>query len=98
MCPAHKASGEISAAGRITSVLEAFRDDRDALALSELARRAGLPKSTAHRLASEMIRCGLLERADGGLRLRLKLFELGQLVPQHPGIRHAARPGSAALR
>jgi IclR family acetate operon transcriptional repressor len=98
MCPAHKASGEISAAGRITSVLEAFRDDRDALALSELARRAGLPKSTAHRLAREMIRCGLLERANGRLRLGLKLFELGQLVPQQRGIRDAARPVMSDLR
>src|SRR5258708_12272491 len=98
MCPAHKASGEISAAGRITSLLEEFRDGRDALALSELARRAGLPKSTAHRLASEMVRCGLLERADGRLRLGLKLFELGQLVPQQRGIRDAARPVMSDLR
>jgi DNA-binding IclR family transcriptional regulator len=98
MCPAHNASGEISAAGRITSVLEAFRDGSDALALSELARRAGLPKSTAHRLASELIRCGLLERADGRLRLGLKLFELGQLVPQQRGIRDAARPVMSDLR
>jgi DNA-binding IclR family transcriptional regulator len=98
MCPAHNGTGEISAAGRITSLLEAFRDDRDALALSELARRAGLPKSTTHRLARELIRCGLLERADGRLRLGLKLFELGQLVPQQRGIRDAARPVMSDLR
>src|SRR5260370_14458013 len=98
MCPAHNASGEISAAGRTPSRLGAFRDDREALALSELARRAGLPKSTAHRLASEMTRCGLLERADGRLRLGLKLFELGQLVPQQRGIRDAARPVMSDLR
>ncbi len=30
MCPAHNGNGEISAVGRITSVLEASRDDRDA--------------------------------------------------------------------
>jgi putative heme iron utilization protein len=34
MCPAHNGNGEVSAVGRITAVLEAFRDDRDALALS----------------------------------------------------------------
>src|SRR5258707_15247501 len=68
MCPAHNGNGEISAVGRITSVLEASRDDRDAPALSELARRSGLPKTTVHRLAGELIRCGLLERADGRLR------------------------------
>ncbi len=98
MCPAHNGNGEISAVGRITAVLDAFRDDRNALALSELARRAGLPKTTAHRLAGELIRCGLLERADGGLRLGLKLFELGQLVPQQRGLRDAARPVMSDLR
>ena len=46
-------------------MLDAFRDDRDALSLSELARRAALPKSTTHRLTCELIRCGLLERAEG---------------------------------
>src|SRR4030088_129557 len=98
MCPAHNASGEISAAGRITSVLEAFRGGSDAPARSERAGRAGLPKSTAHRLTSELIRCGLLERAGGRLRLGLKLFELGQLVPQQRGIRDAARPVMSDLR
>jgi IclR family transcriptional regulator, acetate operon repressor len=98
MCPARNGNSEISAVGRITAVLEAFRDDRDALALSELARRAGLPKTTVHRLAGELTRCGLLERADGRLRLGLKLFELGQLVPQQRGIRDAARPVMSDLR
>src|SRR5215469_15013844 len=92
MCPAHYGNGEVSAVGRITAVLEAFRDDRDALALSELARRAGLPKTTVHRLAGELIRCGLLERADGRLRLGLKLFELGQLVTQPRAIHDDALP------
>jgi DNA-binding IclR family transcriptional regulator len=98
MCPAHSSSGATSAAGRITSVLDAFRDGHDALTLSELARRASLPKTTAHRLTGELIRCGLLERADGEFRLGLKLFELGQLVPQQRSLRDAARPVMADLR
>jgi DNA-binding IclR family transcriptional regulator len=98
MCPAHGSNGETSAAGRITSVLDAFRDDREAMTVSELARRASLPKTTTHRLTAELIRCGLLERADGELRLGLKLFELGQLVPQQRSLRDAARPVMADLR
>jgi IclR family transcriptional regulator, acetate operon repressor len=98
MCPAHSSHGETSAAGRITSVLDAFRDDREAMTVSELARRASLPKTTTHRLTGELIRCGLLERADGELRLGLKLFELGQLVPQQRSLRDAARPVMADLR
>ena len=95
MCPAHS-HGATSAAGRIASVLDAFRDDRDALTLSELARRAALPKTTTHRLTGELVRCGLLERADGELRLGHKLFELGQLVPQQRGLRDAAGPARRA--
>jgi DNA-binding IclR family transcriptional regulator len=98
MCPAHGSRGAVSAAGRIASVLDAFRDDRDALTLSELARRAALPKTTTHRLTGELVRCGLLERAGGELRLGLKLFELGQLVPQQRSLRDAARPVMADLR
>jgi IclR family acetate operon transcriptional repressor len=98
MCPAHGSHPETSAAGRITSVLDAFRDDREAMTVSELARRASLPKTTTHRLTGELIRCGLLERADGELRLGLKLFELGQLVPQQRSLRDAARPVMADLR
>ena len=98
MCPAHSGHGETSAAGRITSVLDAFRDDREAMTVSELARRTALPKTTTHRLAGELIRLGLLERADGELRLGLKLFELGQLVPQQRSLRDAARPVMADLR
>jgi DNA-binding IclR family transcriptional regulator len=98
MCPAHRDHGEFSATGRITSVLEAFRDDHDALTLSELARRTALPKTTAHRLTGELVRCGLLERAGSEFRLGLKLFELGQLVPQQRSLRDAARPVMADLR
>ena len=98
MCPAHGSNPETSAAGRITSVLDAFRDDREAMTVSELARRASLPKTTTHRLTAELIRCGLLERADGELRLGLKLFELGQLVPQQRSLGDAARPVMADLR
>jgi IclR family acetate operon transcriptional repressor len=98
MCSENHGHGATSGASRIASVLDAFRDDRDALTLSELARRAGLPKTTAHRLTGELVRCGLLERAGGELRLGLKLFELGQLVPQQRSLRDAARPVMADLR
>jgi IclR family transcriptional regulator, acetate operon repressor len=99
MCPAYRDGSTASSVARITSVLEAFRsDDRDALTLSELARRTGLPKSSAHRLAGELVRHGLLERAGSDLRLGLRLFELGQRAPQQRSLRDAARPAMADLR
>lgn len=84
--------------GRAVSLLAAFVPADNAVSLSELARRTGLPKPTAHRLAGHLIDRGMLERTDGGLRLGLALFELGQLVPRQRGLRDAARPYLEDLR
>lgn len=84
--------------GRAVSLLAAFVPADNAVSLSELARRTGLPKPTAHRLAGHLISLGMLERTDGGLRLGLALFELGQLVPRQRGLRDAARPYLEDLR
>lgn len=81
-----------SVSGRILRLLSAFTMQESTLSLTELARRADLPKSTAHRLAAELVKLGLLERADGQLRLGLKLFELGQLVPTSRVLRDIALP------
>lgn len=85
--------GPNSVLGRAVSLLSAFRPDDDrCVSLSELARRAGVAKPTAHRLAGQLVELGLLEFGDGGLRLGLRVFELGQLVPRQRGLRDAARP------
>src|ERR1700742_4786542 len=85
--------GPNSVLGRAVSLLSAFRPDDDrCVSLSELARRAGVAKPTAHRLAGQLVDLGLLEFGDGGLRLGLSVFELGQLVPRQRGLRDAARP------
>lgn len=64
-------------AGRL---LEAFRGTEAVLGVSELARRAGLWKSTAHRLLGELESIGFVEREGSGYRLGLQLFELGVRV------------------
>lgn len=52
------------------SLLNAFRDDAlTGVGLSELARRAALPKSTAFRLLGMLQRNGAVERAGSGYRL-----------------------------
>lgn len=89
----------MSAVGRVAAILAAFQaDDRDTLGVSELARRTGLPKPTVHRLVGQLIDNGLLERSGRTVRLGLKLFELGQLVPRQRNLREAARPAMADLR
>ncbi|MFC4003475.1 IclR family transcriptional regulator [Prauserella oleivorans] len=98
MCPAHR-NDDASTAARLTALLTAFRPGDEALGVSQLARRTGLPKSSVHRLAGHLVAHGLLERDDrGAVRLALKLFEVGQLAVQQRGLVDAARPHLADLR
>jgi len=61
-------------------ILEAFRGPERVLGVSELARRCGLWKSTAHRLLAELEAIGFVEREGTGYRLGIQLFELGVRV------------------
>ncbi|GAA2547404.1 IclR family transcriptional regulator [Pseudonocardia hydrocarbonoxydans] len=78
---------------RVLGLLAAFDADHPRLALTELARRAGLPLSTAHRLVGELTGWGALERGDDGrYRIGLRLWEIGALAPRSVGLREAALP------
>lgn len=83
---------------RAVAVLTAFRADDDGLGAAELARRSGLPKSTAHRIALDLAEAGLLERDGPRVRLGLKLFEIGQRAPRQRVLRDAAVPYMSDLR
>ncbi|MEV6235701.1 IclR family transcriptional regulator [Lentzea sp. NPDC051838] len=79
--------------GRALQLLDAFDAEHRELTLSELARRAGLPLSTVHRLMHELCVWGAVERGDDGLyRIGLRLWELGSLAPRGPGLRETALP------
>lgn len=73
-------------------LLDAFRPSDQELSLAELAERTGLPKPTAHRLLTELVRWGGVERTGTGYRLGLSLFLLGQRVPRQRELRDAALP------
>ncbi len=82
-----------TAGRKLLSVLDAFTRDRPALTLSEVARAAGVPLSTAHRLVAELVGWGGLERdPDGRYRVGLRIWELGALAPRGLGLREAALP------
>lgn len=87
-----------SVLGRSVRLLTAFDVDRSVLTLAELARRSGLPKSTAHRLVAELAEHRLVEVTPDGVRLGMRMFELGQLVPRQRGLREAALPLMEDLR
>lgn len=82
-----------SVTGRAFAVLEAFTPDYPALTLSEIARRAGLPLTTAHRLVGELRASRALEReGDGAYRIGLRLWEIASLAPRGVPLREAALP------
>lgn len=74
-------------------LLDAFSAAHPALTLSELARHAGLPLTTTHRLAGELAAWGALERgADGRYRVGLRLWEVAALAPRGLALRERALP------
>lgn len=78
---------------RVVSVLETFSAERTAQTASEIARRSGLPVSTAHRLVSELTAAGLLERDDEyRVRLGMRLWELALRGSTALRLRQAAVP------
>jgi len=86
-------ANRLNAAGRLLAVLDAFGPQQRALSLSEIARRAGLSLSTAHRLVCELASWGALERGPGGrYSIGLRLLELAALSPRGLGLREAAFP------
>lgn len=83
----------VSVTARALEVLSAFTPSERYLGLTEIARRAGLPLSTAHRLVADLAEWGALERADGGAyRIGLRLWEVATLAPRGVGVREAALP------
>ncbi len=82
-----------SVTARAFGVLAAFTPSSPVLTLSEIARRAELPLTTAHRLVGELRAAGALERdGDGEYRIGLRLWEIASLAPRGVPLREAALP------
>jgi DNA-binding IclR family transcriptional regulator len=78
---------------RAFAVLETFTPESPALTLSEIARCAGLPLTTTHRLVGELSASRALERdRDGRYRIGLRLWEIASLAPRGVPLREAALP------
>jgi len=80
-------------------LLDCFAVDEE-LGVSDIARRLGVAKSTAHRLLTTLSTRGLTEKnpETGQYRLGLHLFELGQIVVNRVKLRQAAFPLLEELR
>jgi IclR family transcriptional regulator, KDG regulon repressor len=61
---------------RALALVEAFSAVNDTVGVSELARRCGMPKSTAHRILGLLERSRLVRRVPAGYRLGCRLYDL----------------------
>ena len=71
-------------------LLEVFRNGR-VLTLSEVARRAGLPKSTAYRVLGMLVQVRAVEHEGTGYRMAFRMMTLGAASPEG-AVRHVALP------
>jgi DNA-binding IclR family transcriptional regulator len=86
----------IDRAMRVLTVLEqATATGEGGLRLTDVARRAGLPLTTTHRLTRELRRHQLIDATGTNaslMQLGTRLFELGEHVPRKRHLRDAALP------
>jgi IclR family KDG regulon transcriptional repressor len=90
----------LSSVATATRLLKAFSEDEVEIGISALARRLGIAKSTAHRLAVTLVAEGMLEqdRENGKYQLGIALFRLGALVRRRMNVSNEARPYLYDLR
>lgn len=88
-----------SSAAKALSLIDAFAGARSILGVTELARHARLPKSTAHRLLTVLLEQGFVQRIGDRYCLSEHLFELGNVVLlcRPNGLRYRAMPFLAEL-
>ena len=82
-----------SVAKRVLAVLGSFSHEQTVQTLGEIQQAAGLPSATAHRIVSELVEWGALERVSWGrYRVGMRLWQLGSLAPQARDLRDVALP------
>src|SRR5439155_11532042 len=76
------------------AVLSAFRPDRPALGISELARELDLTRSTTHRYVATLANLGYLEQDDSTRKYRLgpRVLDLGFSLLASLDMREIAAP------
>lgn len=91
--------GGLKSVASALDLLDCFVKDEE-LGVSEVARRLGVAKSTAHRLLTTLASRGLIEQnhETGRYRLGLHLFELGHLALERVELRRRSRTLLEELR
>jgi DNA-binding IclR family transcriptional regulator len=87
----------VPALGRGFAILDLLAKE-PGLSFTEIHKRLGLPKSSAHHLVASLVDLGMLQcQADGGYVLGLRLFELGAAAAGQRRIDREAHPVLTAL-
>ena len=84
--------------GRVAAVLGAFTAAEPVLGVSEIARRTGLAKSSTSRIVQDLVAFHFLERDGTGVRLGLRVFELGETAARPRDLRKVALASMSDLR
>ena len=98
--PAQESGAEgLKSLRKAIRVLECFSLQEPRLPLTDIARKVGLPLSTAHRILTTLRTVGIVEQeGDRDLyRLGLKLLELGSMVLANLEVHREALPCIEAL-
>lgn len=90
----------LSSLANAIELLKTFNEKEVELGISELSKRLGLAKSTVHRMATTLVRGGMLEKnpVNDKYRLGLALFSLGGLVRRRLDVSNEARPTLQELK
>jgi DNA-binding IclR family transcriptional regulator len=82
-----------SVTGRALAVLDTFDTKHRRQSLAAIARRAGMPLTTAHRLVHDLEKHeALIRRTDGDYEIGSKVWQWGILASVHADLREVAMP------
>ncbi|MDP9362985.1 MAG: IclR family transcriptional regulator [Chloroflexota bacterium] len=92
--------GPVQSFDRAVAILDAFTADRPELGVSEIARRTGLSRSTAHRLLSSLQHHELVQQVPGSRDYALgpRVLRLAQAALAGANLPAMARPAMTRLR
>jgi IclR family acetate operon transcriptional repressor len=96
--PPAPTGGPASVLDRIIAIIDAVKRSDASVTITELAQVTTLPKSTVSRLVADLTAQRYLERTDDGVRLGLRLFELGSRASMPRRLLTAAAPVIRSLR
>lgn len=90
----HENDSSIKSISRALDILEVLATHKDGLGITEIARKAGLCKSTAHRIAATLVERGYVEHniTPGNYRLGLKYIEIASFYINSLELQTEARP------